>query len=250
VKQLTSSSRASAALRNHPSALVFLGDPQSAKRAIARVIGHLGPGQKPLVWAPGEQSLCLDPELEAFSRCAAVRTPQSPAAWHGGPVLALWPESCDLAELAHDGRVTALCVLGRRTDQRDNVAWVAATGATVLNAGGVPPARPHRLHPVVIEALRTLTSLVDHQNQLTASMDRRHAVVTLSTLRHGGYRLDPEGIRAWALAAAWPAGGARRLGELATKVQAGVALRARGFDSYPRPELLRLWCDGATAGHI
>jgi hypothetical protein len=210
------------------------------------VIGHLGPGQRPLIWAAGERSLRLDEQLEAFSKYAALRTPQSWAAWHGGPVLALWPESRDLAELGRDRRVTALCVLGRPADRRLNGAWAAAAGASILTAEGVVPAPARELHPVVIEALRALTNVVDHDNRLTGPADRRHAVVTLMTLRHGGYRPDPDGIRAWALANAWPVDSANRLRELAAKIQAGVEIRARGRDAYPRPELLRLWRDGAT----
>jgi hypothetical protein len=207
------------------------------------VIGHLGPGEKPLVLAADDGCLRYDAELEALSRYAAVRTPQSWPAWHGGPVLALWPRAAELDELARDPRVTAVCVLGRPTDQRDHVAWVAATGAAVLLADATSVAPLPDLHPVVAEALRTLTSLVDLPQHLAGSQDRRNAVVTLTTLRHGGYRLDADSIRAWAVAHDWTRAGARRLGELAAKVQAGVALRARGFDSYPRPELLRLWRD-------
>lgn len=211
------------------------------------MIGHLGPGQKPLIWAPEVRSLRLDGELEAFSKYAALRTPQSWAAWHGGPVLALWPESRDLAELGRDRRVTALCVLGRPADRRHNGAWVAATGAAILTAEGVLPAPARELHPVVVEALRALTTLVDHDHRLTRPADLRHAVVTLTTLRHGGYRIDPDGVCGWALAHGWPEDSATRLRELAAKIQAGVEIRARGLDSYPRPELLRRWRDGAAA---
>jgi hypothetical protein len=234
-------------VRHHPTALVLLVDPQTTRRAIAWVIGHLGPGQKPLIWAPDERSLRYDAELEAFARYATVRTPRSGAAWHGGPVLALWPRIGDLDELARDRRATSICVLGHRAHQKEDIAWLAATGGTVLTVEGVLPAPSRDLHPVVAEALRTLTNLVDLPNHLIGSRDRRHAVVTLTTLRHGGYRLDADPIRTWALANDWTPAGAKLLGDLAAKVQAGVALRARGFDSYPRPELLRLWRDGAIA---
>lgn len=54
------------------------------------------------------------------------------------------------------------------------------------------------LDPVVIEALEDLSAMVNHGNNLAGVLDKRDAVVTLTTLYRGGHRLQAETIYAWA----------------------------------------------------
>jgi hypothetical protein len=98
--------------------------------------------------------------------------------------------------------------------------------------------------PVVARGLRTLTGLVNHANQLAGSMDRRDATNVLLALHEGGHRLEPEQTCAWTLAQGWPAGGATRLQELATRIAAGQ--RARADRTALDSDALRRWREEAA----
>jgi hypothetical protein len=93
-------------------------------------------------------------------------------------------------------------------------AWVLAANPELLN-GAKPSAASAVLDPVVVvvvvEALRSLSLSVNHSNNLAGALDKRDAVVTLTTLHRGGYTLDVDGIYTRAMANRWPARGAERL---------------------------------------
>lgn len=222
-------------------------DPQAIALGIGWVRQHLQAGQQALVWTPNRPSLMEHPQLVVFARANLSATAKTSATgWAGGPVLAGWPATDELAELADDRRVSALCVIPHGTLD-EAAAWASATGAVQLGdtAPALPAAVP--LDPVVEQGLDTLTAMVNHANQLAGALDRRDAVAVLTTLHRAGYRLAPSAVYAWALAHGWPARGAQRLREMCERLSTGHTLRAAGADRSLAPDILQQWRDAAGA---
>lgn len=200
-------------------------------------------GGQPLLYVPQRSTPENDPQLERLSRAVKTETWQTlrRGLWTGGPVFAAWPSAEKLAEIADDYRTTALVVLS--WNKRDVRAWAAASQPAMLSAGAATPAVPGP-DPVVVEALKTLTVLVNHANNLAGSMDKRDAIAVMLTLHDAGYRLQAEPIYAWALGNGWPARGAERLKQLVEKINSGTRPRLQG--AYPlRDDILTQWRAGA-----
>lgn len=101
------------------------------------------------------------------------------------------------------------------------------------------------LDPVVVQGLRTLSNLVNHDNNLTGAMDEDDAVAVLRTLHDGGYALPAELVHAWALANGWSQSGAVRLSKLARKIDTGTRPRLNGL--WPlREGILDTWRSEAS----
>jgi len=163
--------------------------------------------------------------------------------WAGGPVLAAWPSREKLAEIADDPRTRALCVIPWGAN--NVAAWDAAAAPERLGVGTAAPSMP-TLDPVVIEGLRQLTRMVNHANNLAGALDHRDAVAVLRELHRGGYSLPADGVYSWVLANGWPARGAERLREMATKIDAGRTVQLKG-SSPLRADVLDRW-RAAAAG--
>ncbi|WP_203919661.1 hypothetical protein [Rugosimonospora africana] len=220
-------------------------DPQAIQAAIDWVHGQLKPGQQVLVWTPNRPALMEHPDLVVFARAHTSMTQKtrSNVRWSGGPMLAGWPDTDALDELAEDRRVSALCVIPHGT--LDEVAaWAARTGAVRLGTAGSLP-EVATLDPVVERGLEALTGMVNHANNLAGALDKRDAVNVLMTLHHGGYPLDSAAVHSWVLAHGWPARGARRLREMCDKLAAGRTLRA-GAPSILGRDVLQQWQQSAT----
>lgn len=156
----------------------------------------------------------------------------------GACAVAIAPEMGDMAD---DRRTTALCVVPGNI--RDVEGWIAAVDPELLGAAKGASAEP--LDPVVIEGLLTLTRQVNHDNQLAGSLDHRDAVWVLKLLHGAGYRLPPQAVYAWALAHGWPARGADRLRELASRFEAGRVPRVRQPNPF-RADIVQQWRTAAA----
>jgi hypothetical protein len=236
--------------RVYPTALTAPSqqDPQAIRLGIDWVQQQMQPGQQALVWTPNRPALMEHPALVVFARANTSATAKTPATgWPGGPVLAGWPTTDELAELADDERVSALCVIPHGT-LNEVAAWAAATNPARLGATAeqLPTAAP--LDSVVVQGLETLTAMVNHANQLAGTLDRRDAVAVLTTLHRAGYPLTPGSVYAWALAHDWPAGGAQRLREMCERLSTGHTLRAAGAERCLAPDILQQWQQAAVDG--
>ena len=235
---------------NYPTALTMPADPKATERGIVWVLSQVHRGDRVLVWAPGQQNIRGNSSVAEFTKRPGVEveTPRArSSAWQRGPVLACWPSAEDLAQLAQRAEVTALCVLG--WNDKDVSAWIAYAEPDFLSPGVDVPARPSRLDPMVVEALVDLTGMVNHANGLAGVFDHRDAVRILTTLRAGGYNFDGEAMFGWAVVHEWPAPAARRLRDLADKIQMGIRPRvARGLDASAAPHLLESWRERIAEG--
>jgi len=157
--------------------------------------------------------------------------------WSGGPVLAAWPDREKLADIADDDRTRALCVIPWA--EGETTAWEHAAQPERLAGASASAAGP-QLDPVVVVGLTHLTQMVNHANNLAGALDHRDAVAVLRTLHKGGYRLPADDVYAWALANGWPARGAERLRDMASKIDAGRTVQLKG-PSPLRPGILKMW---------
>lgn len=238
--------------RDYPTALTAssAGNPGAVKAAVAWLLAQTKElGGQPLLYFPGKRNMEAEPILSRLARSipsATWRTLNGGVRWTGGVVLAAWPDTKHLAEIADDRRTAGLVVL--TWSENDVSGWAAAAQPEILSPG-VTIGTATISDPVVEKGMETVTALVNHGNSLAGSLDRRDAITVLQTLHDGRHRLDPEELYAWALAHSWTASGAQRLQELAEKISAGGRPRPPS-PSALRPDILEHWRSEAagTAG--
>jgi hypothetical protein len=211
--------------RSYPSAYISDRADDARRIAVRWVLeqSQLSGGQ-PLLYAPGKQNVQHDPLLSQFGSRYALMTWRTRygTTWSGGPVLAAWPDAKHLGEAADMPKVTALCVLAWL--DKDVLGWAAAHGAANLDPTASAAALP-LIDPVVREGLRDLGLSVNHSNALAGVHDKADGVAFFRALVDARLPIDPEALYAHALADGWPASGAQRLKEMATKVAAGKRLQ-------------------------
>ena len=185
-------------------------------------------GGQPLVYLPNKAAIREQPLLARLEGWAVVTTWKSFGSWAGGAVLAAWPTTERLAEVADDPRTRALCVVPN--SPTEVAAWVRAYRPVTLppTLAVATPEPALIADPVVVEGLKTLTAIVNVTSLYASGGDRDKAVEVLLTLHDGGHRMNADDARAWALAHGWSARAAEQLVELAQPIAAGKRLRTRG----------------------
>jgi hypothetical protein len=137
-----------------------------------------------------------------------------------GPVLMAWASMDDIAKLVQYGRgIRALCVI---TWNEDAVRpWVSAIRPTVLGDGSAWEHLTPELDLVVVEAMKSLTLTVNHNNTISAGFEKDIVVSSLLTLHDVGIRLDGEAMQGWALANGWSGKNPERLAKYVADINAG-----------------------------
>jgi hypothetical protein len=107
------------------------------------------------------------------------------------------------------------------------------------------PEEPTIADPVGV-AMRGLTRMVNLSIGLGHPRDRSMAIHAFRILKRNGHVLDPDEIRAWAMANGWAADDARELSEYAAGVLANKAYRARS--SGWNRQIIRIWRKEADGG--
>lgn len=211
---------------------------------------------KPLIYLPktDEKLSKIDNDLFAFSKDKDTFVSSwrglGRSKWKGGPVLALWPDDNHIATIADDPRTTAICVIPNK--DYDISGWCYGAkphmlGTTENELWG--EYGPDVLDPVVDEALRSLTVIVNVSSKLVPEVDRVHTIRALRLLWDGGHDVVPKEIQAWALTNGWSPKGAYALRQIAEGIAAGQSLKTAKevgpspFDS----STLRSWRESARA---
>lgn len=208
---------------------------------------HRELGGRTLVFAPTKSSIAKHEIVSKFIKRPGVNVmtwrQRNAVDWPGGPVLALWPNRKNLAEIADHHGIRALCVVPWVDGELD--AWQAAAKPELLTGATALETDPNSgLDPVVVQGLRSLTQSVNHSNQLAGALDEADAVEVLTTLHRGGYVLPPDAVYAWALANGWPSGGVERLCAMVTKIGSGTRVRTGSA----RSDILDVWRKQADMG--
>ncbi|MFT9785984.1 hypothetical protein ACMZ5E_07090 [Streptomyces rhizosphaericola] len=144
-----------------------------------------------------------------------------------GPVLMAWPDMADIGKLAQYGghHIRALCVI---TWNEDKIRpWVTAVRPSILGDGSAWEELTPELDPVVVEALKSLTLTVNHNNTISAGYEKDMVVTCLLALHDAGIPMDAEAMQGWALAHGWSGKNPERLAKYVEDINAGKRPRCR-----------------------
>ncbi|MGC5365609.1 hypothetical protein ACPXCE_28720 [Streptomyces sp. DT24] len=144
-----------------------------------------------------------------------------------GPVLMAWPDMADIGKLAQYGghHIRALCVI---TWNEDEIRpWVTAVRPSILGDGSAWEELTPELDPVVVEALKSLTLTVNHNNTISAGYEKDMVVTCLLALHDAGIPMDAEAMQGWALAHGWSGKNPERLAKYVEGINAGKRPRCR-----------------------
>lgn len=144
-----------------------------------------------------------------------------------GPVLMAWPDMADIGELVRNGggRIRALCVIS--WNEEAIRPWVSAVGPELLGDVSAWDAVIPDLDPVVVEALKSLTSTINHNNTIAAGYEKDMVVSALLALHDAGFRMNGSAMQGWALAHGWSGKNPERLAMYVDDIKEGRRPRSR-----------------------
>ena len=152
-----------------------------------------------------------------------------------GPVLALYPTQKILDGIDDMHGVTEVLVVPWL--RRHVEAWVNTWQAEEITGKG--RGQPPSLHPMLVEALDTLASLVNVSTPNTS--DERMAVEVFTLLRGEGVPYDPTEVRAWLMSKhGFPPRSADIMTKKAAAVQQGRRIR-RHRERYLAEDIVEQW---------
>lgn len=152
-----------------------------------------------------------------------------------GPVLMAWPDMDDLGQLPNHGsnNIRALCVITWNDEAIR--PWVSAVSPQVLGDGSSWDNLAPSLDPVVVEAIRSLTLTINHNNTISAGFEKEMVVGALLALHRAGIAMDGAAMQGWALAHGWSGQNPERLARYVEDINAGKRPRCR---SAPGPDYI------------
>ena len=215
---------------DYPTAVASYGDDGLAA-AIDWCAEHMEDGDTLTVWTSLKSTLDNSPELEQLvTRNSNVEhvTGRGGGYIRGtGPVLMAWADMDDIGKVMRFGgrAVRALCVIPAYDEAIR--PWVAAVRPQVLGDGSAWEDEAPELHPVVVEAMTGLTSMVNHNNTISAGHEKDMVVSALLALHDAGIAMDGAALQGWALAHGWSGKNPERLAKYVDDINAGRRPRAR-----------------------
>lgn len=144
-----------------------------------------------------------------------------------GPVLMAWADMDDIGKLMkHGGRhIRALCVIP--LSQGAIRPWVSAVQPTMLGDGSEWKNATPEPAPLVVEAMKGISSMVNHSNPISAGIDKDIVVGALLALHDAGIPMDGNAIQGWALANGWTGKNPTMLAGYVRDINAGKRPRFR-----------------------
>lgn len=145
-----------------------------------------------------------------------------------GPVLMAWADMNDIGRLLrHAQRVRALCVIAWNEERIR--PWVTAINPTVLGDPAVWNTRSPDVSPLLVEALKSLTGRINHNNTISAGYEKNHVVGTLLSLHDAEIPMNADAIQAWALANGWAGRNPEQLAQYVCEINDGKRPRHRNI---------------------
>lgn len=77
------------------------------------------------------------------------------------------------------------------------------------------------LDPIVVEAMKSLTKTVNHNNTISTGWEKDQVVSVLLAIRDAGIAMDSKAIQGWALAHGWSGGNPALLAKFVEDIMAG-----------------------------
>ena len=161
--------------------------------------------------------------------------------WNG-PVLAIYPDKKLLDKI--DGLVGVTHVLVIPWISQDVNVWINTWSAYEL--GSTVPKSPKKLisNPVVIQALKTLTSTVNLSTGIGHPSDKAATIDLFQHLSAAGESFDPKEVRAWLVSEGhWRPEDADKVKGIAEAVLSGRKLR--GGTPFWRADIVAQWRERA-----
>lgn len=215
---------------NYPCAVASY-DAEGVGAAIDWCCEHMEDGDTLTVWTSLKSNLRNCSELEQLvNRHSNVEhvTGRGGGFIRGiGPVLMAWPDMADIGKLVQYGshRIRALCVI---TWSEDGIRpWVTAVRPSILGDGSAWEDLTPELDPVIVEALKSLTLTINHNNTISAGFEKDTVVSSLLALHDAGIWMDGEAMQGWALANGWSGKNPEHLAKYAEDINAGKRPRCR-----------------------
>ncbi|MDF7663556.1 hypothetical protein PT282_02570 [Bifidobacterium sp. ESL0763] len=205
---------------------------EGCKAALTWVVGHLEQGQTLTLWIPQKQMLRSNQFLVCLSKEPAINVVTLRGGFYcaDGPVLAMYPNSNEIAWIMGANGITALAVV-QWSDDLDT--WVKEVGAKVVHS--FKPDKTRRfpffekepeLDPEVIKRLEDITVTINLNNSIaSASFEKDITVRQLLQLHDTGYELPPKRMAQWAAAHGWLYDNPKELANWARKISSGIRPR-------------------------
>lgn len=214
---------------DYPTAVASYND-EGVAAAIEWSVGYLKDRDTLSVWTSLKSNLRNCAELEQFvQRYRNVvhitgRGGGTPAG--SGPVLMAWPDMDDIGELvSFSHNIRSLCVVTWNADRIR--PWVTAMNPDILGDGSDWQRLSPEPDPVVVEALKSLTLTVNHNNTISAGFEKDQVVGVLLALHDAHVPMDADAMQGWALAHGWSGKNPERLAQYVRDIDRGKRPRAR-----------------------
>jgi hypothetical protein len=191
---------------DYPTAVASYDDDGVAE-AIRWCASHMEKGDTLTVWTKLKSNLrncgALDRLVSRHSHVEHV-TGRGGAYVRGhGPVLMAWPNMDDIGELVRfsSHMIRGLCVITWNADRIR--PWVAQMRPDILGDGSEWEDCTPVLNPVVIEAMKSVTLTINHNNTIAAGYEKDDVVSVLLALHDARIPMDGNAMQGWALAHGW-----------------------------------------------
>ncbi|WP_431941733.1 hypothetical protein [Nocardia grenadensis] len=164
-----------------------------------------------------------------------------------GPVLMAWPDMDDIGELIRSSSrsIRGLCVITWNADRIR--PWVTQVRPEILGDGSEWEELTPDLHPVVVEALESLTLTINHNNTIAAGYEKDDVISVLLALRDARIPMDGDAIQGWALAHGWSGKNPQRLAQHVSDINSGKRPRSKRIIRADYIEYLRSRAEGRVA---
>jgi hypothetical protein len=110
---------------------------------------------------------------------------------------------------------------------------------TILGDGSAWADLTPDLDPVVIEALKSLTLTINHNNTMSAGFEKDQVVGILLALKGARIPMDADAMQGWALANGWSGKNPERLAQYVRDINVGKRPRSRNVTRGDNIETLK-----------
>lgn len=231
---------------DYPTAVASYDD-EGVTAAIEWSAGHLQDDDTLSVWTSLKSNLRNCAELEQFVQRyrdvvhITARGGGTPTG--SGPVLMAWPDMDDISELVRVSRdIRALCVITWNADRIR--PWVTAMKPDILGDGSDWENHSPEPDPIVVEALKSLTLTVNHNNTISAGFEKDQVVSVLLALHAARVPMDADAMQGWTLAHGWSGKNPGRLAQYVRDINSGKRPRSQRVLN---PEFVSRMRERATA---
>ena len=210
---------------SYPTAVASYDD-EGVELAIQWSLQYLNDDEVLTVWTYLVGNLRNCRELEELVRHPNVRhaTGRNGSHIRNGPVIMAWPDMDDIGAVVRS-RISSLCVIAQNEDAVRS--WVSAVNPTILGDGTAWETTTPDLDPVVVQAMKSMTLTMNHNNTISGGYEKDNVVGILLALHAARLPMYPEAMQGWALANGWSGDNPKRLARYVKDINSGKRPRTR-----------------------